>query len=147
MISIEQYIAENSPRSAQGILAKYNIPAGQSIPDLTRKLRFALSKFGTQAAGDLAMIDTPYKQLIVSGSEKRSNACGCSGADGSEHSNCSDKPDCGCKDSETLVMTEEEDKSSTINDQVKNLSNKVSPYVPIITITVLGIVLIKMVMK
>lgn len=98
-LSIEHYIATNNPDASQKLLEKYKIPKAIDMTDLIAKVHYVVRKNKDFAITDLANIDTPYRQLILSTikpvvvtetKEVMSNACGCSGIDG-ETSNA-----CGC---------------------------------------------------
>ncbi len=109
-LTIEHYVSTNNPNEAQKFLEKYKIPRGYNMSDLIDKVHYVTRKHKDFAFNELAQIDTPYRQLILStvkpeiievkkevvasnacgcsGADGTSNACGCSGADG-EMSNCS----------------------------------------------------------
>lgn len=82
--TIETYIALNNPKEAVRVLElELGAPKVTGHADLIRKIHYATEKFGLSAFNKLAMIDTPYRRLILSQiDEKKSNCGGCSGADG-----------------------------------------------------------------
>lgn len=105
-LTIEHYVATANPIQAQAVLDKYGVPKAHSMQDLIKKTHYVVLKHKEFAINDLAKIDTPYKRLILSNiptetpiitpisslevtPEKKSGACGCSGIDGEEKSNCS----------------------------------------------------------
>lgn len=147
-ISIEHYIATNNPNAVNQMFAKRGIPASKNLQDSIQKIRFIMSKEGDSAAKELANIDTPYHSLIESSHDVKSNACGCSGADGSneESSNCSGKPDCGC------------DKKSNADDANAPLIKLAAPqpttekgtiekYIPLISVGLLLVVVTAVLVK
>ena len=88
-IAIEHYIATNNPAAVDNMFAKRGIPSAKNLPDAINKIRMILKKEGDSAAKELASINTPYQQMIAASQDVQLNACGCSGADGSEKkSNC-----------------------------------------------------------
>ncbi len=85
-LSIEEYLVTNNSKAIGAILSKYNIPSPKSPSDMVRKLRFVMKNHKETITDDLRNVNTDYKALILSGIkpvESKSNACGCSGADGS----------------------------------------------------------------
>lgn len=83
--SIETYIAMNNPKATARVLEELGAPRITSNEDLLNKVHFATKQFGLKAFEKLAEIDTPYRKLILSQfGESKSNACGCSSADGSK---------------------------------------------------------------
>ncbi len=99
-ISIEHYIVTNNPASVNAMFVKRGIAPAKNLADGIQKLRYILAKEGQAALDEVGGIDTPYQKLIISTHhvpqpESKSNACGCSGADGEKTSNCSGT-DCKC---------------------------------------------------
>jgi|ERR1035437_10401306 hypothetical protein len=102
-LSIEHYIATNSPDATNEVLDKYGITKARDIKDLVKKVHFVVRKHKPSMI-DLAKIDTPYRQLILASVqpekapepehkvETKSNACGCNSSfngDEEQNSNCS----------------------------------------------------------
>jgi hypothetical protein len=114
-VTIEHYVATNNPIQAQAVLDKYGVPKAKSMSDLVKKVHYVVLKHKDFAITDLSKIDTPYRRLILANIpmpkptpaepteskisplatetilavEKTSGACGCSGIDGEQQSNCS----------------------------------------------------------
>jgi hypothetical protein len=103
-MTIEHYIATNSPDAVNEVLDKYGITKARDMSDLVKKVHFVVRKHKPSMI-DLAKIDTPYKRLILASVqpekapepehkeakvETKSNACGCkSSSDDEQNSNCS----------------------------------------------------------
>ena len=78
--TIETYIAINNPKATARALEEMGAPKVKSNEDLLAKVHFATDKFGMKAFEKLAQIDTPYRKLILSTLETKSNCGGgCSG--------------------------------------------------------------------
>lgn len=98
-ISIEHYIATNNPSEVNAMLTRRGIPSPKNLPDAIQKLRFVMAKEGNSIMKEIASINTPYQELIMSTQDKgedKSNACGCSGFNGEQTSNCAGNPNCSC---------------------------------------------------
>ena len=79
-ISIEEYIVSSAnPSDVMAILSKYKVPKAKNWDDLIKKIRYVMLTNKNVLLDELKAIDTPYKQLILHGTEEKSNACGCSG--------------------------------------------------------------------
>ncbi len=65
-LTIEHYIASNNPGAAQQVIQKYGVPQAHDMHDLLRKVHAVVLKNKGAAMMDLASIDTPYRQLILS---------------------------------------------------------------------------------
>jgi hypothetical protein len=116
MVNTIRYIFENKQPEVARLVVKYGLPPAKSKGDLWRKLNYVIVKFKEEVMSDLAELH-PDKELIIwnyenskksnnsldkaieekieSVSELKSNACGCSGADGS-FSNCNGNMECTC---------------------------------------------------
>jgi hypothetical protein len=85
--SIETYVALNNPKDATIAVERMGAPKVTGHGDLVKKLHYATEKFGMKAFEKLAMIDTPYRKLILSQIEETKSGCGgCSGATGDQSS-------------------------------------------------------------
>ena len=82
-MTIEKYIADNSPREVVAILEANGAQRKITKDNIEEVLlRYTKAK-GDVAFSQLAQIDTPYKRLILSSvPEKKSGACGCSNCSG-----------------------------------------------------------------
>ena len=141
-ISIEHYIATNNPNEVAEILIKRGMPSPRSLPDAIQKLKFIMSKEGGAIVKELADIDTPYQNLIMSSlgdskSETKSNACGCSGFDGEIKSNCSGDGSCSCAakkssvDGDTKSTDQPAASSNTTPEAPKDVLTKYAPHIAI----------------
>lgn len=97
-ISIEHYIATNNEDGAQDVLSKYGVTKAKDLKDLIKKMRIIMTNHKEPAVKDFANLDTDYRRMILASIEQpepvvvpesKSNACGCSGFDGEQKSNCS----------------------------------------------------------
>jgi hypothetical protein len=138
-ISIEHYIATNNPSELNSLLNKRGIPSAKNVPDAINKLRYVMSKEGNNALKEIAEINTPYKDLIISAidkKEEKSNACGCSSFNGENNSNC-DGANCKCKsnfDDNKEVKKDENKKDIKANE------DKIEKFVPYLAVGLLLIV-------
>jgi len=84
--TIADYVGHARAEEANNLLPKYGIPKVDDYPELINSLHYAIKIKGQEALFDLARIH-PDRELILleaRESEKASNACGCSGADGEQ---------------------------------------------------------------
>ena len=98
-ITLEEYVAENNTKAAKKLIRASGFDPARSLNDAVKKLSALVEDDGKDALRKLAMIH-PDKDLIIwahkeelekeitakaneIAEENKSNACGCSGADGS----------------------------------------------------------------
>lgn len=128
------YIFENRQPELKRLIVKYGLNPAKNKVDLWKKINYLVAKFKDEMLRDLAEIH-PDKDLILWNEsqkedvklpestpiaivEAKSNACGCSGANGEkEFSNCYGNPSCscGCKNNYANVEGENEDNKSKDN--------------------------------
>lgn len=120
------YLVENKQPELRRLVVKYGLTPAKNITDLTNKVKYLMKKFKHEFMKDLANIH-PDKDLIIwslssdkespvtdspsttssstpivikeaiSKMEKKSSACGCSGADGETTLGCNGDTECsGC---------------------------------------------------
>lgn len=107
-IPLQYYVAYNNPGKCQELLTKFGKPRARDMNDLCRKMTALVVQHRDQALSEIAAIH-PDKGLILATNEveheleKKSNACGCSSADGTGCGceNCSKKAGCGCSGRDT----------------------------------------------
>ncbi len=75
-MTIEKYVAINNPQEAAKVIYELGAPKVTSNQDLLSKLNHATKQFGDKAFEKLAQIETPYRSLILTYSEKKSNCSG-----------------------------------------------------------------------
>lgn len=133
-VSIEHYIATNNPSEVAAILTKRGIPAPKNLPDAIQKLQFVMSKEGNSVAKELAVVETPYQQMIkaLNSKEESSNACGCSGFNGEKQSNCAGCTSCSCNsDKKSSADAQSPAQVVVAKDENKDSMTKHAPLVAI----------------
>lgn len=114
-ISIEEYIVSSAdPKDVLAILVKYKMSRPKNWDDLIRKIRLIMLTNKNVLLEELKAIDTPYKQLILHGTEIKSNACGCSGFAG------------GCQCQKCLASAEKSSSFDAIPVKEASVSTDVS---------------------
>ena len=131
-----KYIFDNRKPELRKLVVGYGVSPAKNEIDLWKKFNYVVAKFPSDVLPKLAEIH-PDKNFIVSRLEKKSSACGCSGADG-DYSNCEG---CGgtCGEAKkeqnalslfnNLIGDEKEKK-----EEPKKFSDKVADNLPIIII-------------
>jgi hypothetical protein len=136
-ISIEHYIATNNPLELNYLLNKRGIPSAKNVPDAIKKLRYVMTKEGNNVLKEIAEINTPYRDLILSAidkKEEKSNACGCSSFNGETFSNC-EGGNCKCKSN-----FDDDGKSDDSKKNIKSNEDKIEKFIPYVAVGLLLIV-------
>ncbi len=101
-IPLSYYVAYNNPRKCQELLARFGKRPARNMDDLCRKMDALMVQHREEALNEIAAIH-PDKGLILATnqveeelSDHKSNACGCSGADGSGCGSNKKSNSCGC---------------------------------------------------
>jgi hypothetical protein len=143
-----RYIYENKQPELRRLIVKYGLPPAKNIKDLWTKTNYLVAKFKDEFLKDLAEIHPDRELIIWSESLKNTNtnatetsnivsktenvksevfsgACGCSGFDGEDSSNCNGNSNCGCNCGS---------KNQNFSNANGNLTDKVKDNLPLIVI-------------
>lgn len=141
-ITIEHYLATNNPREVEELLKRKGVPPPKNLPDAIGKLNLLMKREGNEIVKELALVNTPYRDLILSTSkedEKTSSACGCSGFGGNggeQMYNCSGCPSKSNADAEQQPSQPK----SQPQPPAQETEDKVAKYAPIVAIGLLLVV-------
>ncbi len=165
MLSIEEYVVNSNPKGADDFLMKWGMSAPRDRTDFYEKVKYVLANGKEEAFADIAQVPTPYRDMILQFSKPigkhdhgHSNAggCGCSGVNGKSNCNgCGGK--CGgssnvegevaTTSTSPSLKTDLTNIASITNDALLKTSNKISPYVPLLTTLALGAIFVAIVVK
>ena len=124
-ISLNQFVALSNTGEARRLIVKRGINPAQNMGDLIKKLDYIVAKDKEEGLKDVLEIH-PHKDVILHYfGEKKSSACGCSGADG-EQSQC-EGGNCKCNGRHSNINGEEEKPKSTSESTLKE-------YVPVMLV-------------
>lgn len=142
-ITIEHYLATNNPREVEELLKRKGVPPPKNLPDAIGKLNLLMKREGNEIVKELALVSTPYRDLILSTQEdKVSSACGCSGFGGNggeQLYNCSGGCD-KCSKSNADAEQQPSQPQSQPQPPAQETEDKVAKYAPIVAIGLLLVV-------